>query len=218
MSITIMKFGGTSVANLGRIKKAAQIVKSKIISNKKKVLVVVSAMSGVTNNLVKTFNKISLKTDNPEYDVIVSTGEQYSSGAMSAVLNEAGIKSRSLLGWQIPILTDNNYGKARIMSVESQRIKKLFNSFMFSLLQDFKDYLKIIGSQLWVEEVRIHLQSPWLLQLNQIFVKFLLMLKEFILQIRELLKMLKKLKILLTKKFWKCHLQDLKYFIQDRLN
>ena len=59
MSITIMKFGGTSVANLDRIKKAAQIVKSKIINEKQKVIVVVSAMSGVTNNLVKNFNKIS---------------------------------------------------------------------------------------------------------------------------------------------------------------
>ena len=60
MSITVMKFGGTSVANLDRIRKAAQIVKSKIINEKQKVIVVVSAMSGVTNNLVKNFNNISL--------------------------------------------------------------------------------------------------------------------------------------------------------------
>ena len=68
MSITIMKFGGTSVANLNRIKKAAKIVKSKIIDEKQKIVVVVSAMSGVTNNLVENFNKISHNINNPEYD------------------------------------------------------------------------------------------------------------------------------------------------------
>ena len=68
MSITIMKFGGTSVANLNRINKAAKIVKSKIIKEKQKIVVVVSAMSGVTNNLVESFNKISHNINNPEYD------------------------------------------------------------------------------------------------------------------------------------------------------
>ena len=130
MSITIMKFGGTSVANLNRIKKAAQIVKSKIIKEKQKVIVVVSAMGGVTNNLVKNFKEISLDTDHPEYDVILSTGEQYSSGVMSTVLNKYGIKSRSLLGWQIPIFTDSNYSKARIRSINSKSLK----SFVSSLL------------------------------------------------------------------------------------
>ena len=129
MSITIMKFGGTSVAHLDRIKKAAIKVKSKILKDKKKVIVVVSAMSGVTNNLVKNFNKISNDINNPEYDIILSTGEQYSSGVMSVVLNKLGIKSRSLLGWQIPIITDDKYGKARIKSINSQQIKKLFKSF-----------------------------------------------------------------------------------------
>ena len=124
-----MKFGGTSVAHLDRIKKAATKVKSKILKDKKKVIVVVSAMSGVTNNLVKNFNKISNDINNPEYDIILSTGEQYSSGVMSVVLNKLGIKSRSLLGWQIPIITDDKYGKARIKSINSQQINKLFKSF-----------------------------------------------------------------------------------------
>ncbi|MEC8265509.1 MAG: aspartate kinase [Pseudomonadota bacterium] len=129
MSITIMKFGGTSVGNLDRIKKAAKIVKSKILKEKQKIIVVVSAMSGVTNNLVKSFNKISYDINNPEYDVILSTGEQYSSGVMSTVLNSVGIRSRSLQGWQVPILTDNNHSKARINSINSEQIKKLFKSF-----------------------------------------------------------------------------------------
>ena len=146
MSITIMKFGGTSVANLNRIKKAAKTVKSKIIDEKQKIVVVVSAMSGVTNNLVEGFNKISDNINNPEYDLILSTGEQYSSGLMSTVLNKIGIKSRSLLGWQIPILTDNNYSKARINSISSAKIKKLFKSF---------DALVIAGFQGLSEENRI---------------------------------------------------------------
>ena len=141
-----MKFGGTSVANLNRIKKAAKTVKSKIIDEKQKIVVVVSAMSGVTNNLVKGFNKISDNINNPEYDLILSTGEQYSSGLMSTVLNKIGIKSRSLLGWQIPILTDNNYSKARINSISSAKIKKLFKSF---------DALVIAGFQGLSEENRI---------------------------------------------------------------
>ncbi len=137
-----MKFGGTSVANLDRIRKAAQIVKSKIIKEKQKVIVVVSAMSGVTNNLVKNFHNISMDSNNPEYDVIVSTGEQYSSGIMSAILNEYGIKSRSLLGWQIPILTDNNHSKARIISISSERLKNLLKSFDVLVIAGFQGLSK----------------------------------------------------------------------------
>ena len=133
-----MKFGGTSVANLNRIKKAAQIVKSKIIEEKQKVIVVVSAMGGVTNNLVKNFKEISLDTDHPEYDVILSTGEQYSSGVMSAVLNKYGIKSRSLLGWQVPIFTDSNYSKARIRSINSKSLKSFLSSFDALVIAGFQ--------------------------------------------------------------------------------
>ena len=131
---------------LNRIKKAAQIVKSKIIEEKQKVIVVVSAMGGVTNNLVKNFKEISLDTDHPEYDVILSTGEQYSSGVMSTVLNKYGIKSRSLLGWQIPIFTDSNYSKARIRSINSKSLKSFLSSF---------DALVIAGFQGLSEKNRI---------------------------------------------------------------
>ncbi|MEC8265259.1 MAG: aspartate kinase [Pseudomonadota bacterium] len=146
MSITIMKFGGTSVANLNRIEKVAQIVKSKIVKDKHKVIVVVSAMSGVTNNLVKNFYEISTDTNQPEYDVILSTGEQYSSGIMSIVLNKHRIKSFPLQGWQIPIITDNNHGRARIRSICSKKIRKLFR---------FYDALVISGFQGLSEEERI---------------------------------------------------------------
>ena len=133
-----MKFGGTSVANLDRLKKAATKVKSKILKDKKKVIVVVSAMSGVTNNLVKNFFKISNDINNPEYDIILSTGEQYSSGVMSVVLNKLGIKSRSLLGWQIPIETDSNYSRARIKKINSKKILELFRKFDVLIVAGFQ--------------------------------------------------------------------------------
>ena len=133
-----MKFGGTSVGNLDRINKAAKIVKSKILKEKQKIVVVVSAMSGVTNNLVKSFNKISHNINNPEYDVVLSTGEQYSSGVMSTVLNSIGIRSCSLQGWQVPIITDDNHSKARINSINSKQIKKLFKSFDVLVVAGFQ--------------------------------------------------------------------------------
>ncbi len=93
-----MKFGGTSVANLNRIKNLYQVVKKKIQNGQKKIIVVVSAMSGVTNKLVHEYKKIDKEINNPEYDVILSTGEQYSCALISTFLNKRGINSRSILG------------------------------------------------------------------------------------------------------------------------
>ena len=138
MSINVMKFGGTSVANLNRIKKVAKIVKKKIIKKNQKALVVVSAMSGVTNNLVKEFSKLSIDTNSPEYDSILSTGEQYSSSLMSLVLSKSGLRSRSLLGWQIPIHTDNNYSRARIRLINSKKILELFKIFDVLVVAGFQ--------------------------------------------------------------------------------
>ena len=109
MSILVMRFGGTSVGNLNRIKKLTEIVKKKIDKGQKKIILVVSAMSGVTNKLVSEFKKVDSNVHNPEYDVILSTGEQHSSALISSMLNKNGIKSRSLLGWQVPVVTDCNY-------------------------------------------------------------------------------------------------------------
>ena len=133
-----MKFGGTSVANLNRIKKVAQIIKKKLIKKNQKALVVLSAMSGVTNNLVKEFSKLKIDINNPEYDSILSTGEQYSSSLMSLVLNKYGLKSRSLLGWQIPIETDSNYSRARIKQINSKRILELFRKFDVLIVAGFQ--------------------------------------------------------------------------------
>ncbi len=138
MSINVMKFGGTSVANLNRIKKVAQIIRKKLINKNQKALVVLSAMSGVTNNLVEEFSKLKIDINNPEYDSILSTGEQYSSSLMSLVLSKSGLKSRSLLGWQIPIETDSNYSRARIKQINSKKILELFKKFDVLIVAGFQ--------------------------------------------------------------------------------
>ena len=88
MSVLVMKFGGTSVANLNRIKNLYKLVKQKIDGGQIKIVLVVSAMSGVTNDLVKEFKKIDDETNNQEYDVVLSTGEQYSSAIISIMVNQ----------------------------------------------------------------------------------------------------------------------------------
>ena len=138
MSIHVMKFGGTSVANLSRIKNIVNLINEKVQIKSNKVIVVVSAMSGVTNNLVDQYKKIKKETDNPEYDVILSTGEQHSSALISTMLNNSKIFSRSMLGWQIPIITDNNYSKARILKINSKLIKNYLKKYKVLVIAGFQ--------------------------------------------------------------------------------
>ena len=133
-----MKFGGTSVANLNRIKNLQQLVKNKVLSGHKKIIVVVSAMSGVTNALVKQYKKIDSDINKPEYDVILSTGEQYSSALISTFLNKNGVNSRSILGWQIPIITDNKFSQARIQRIDTEKILKLLKKFNVLVVAGFQ--------------------------------------------------------------------------------
>jgi aspartate kinase len=117
MSRIVMKFGGTSVADLDRIRNVAQRVKREV-DNGHQVAVVVSAMSGVTNQLVKWCTELSPLHDAREYDSVVATGEQVTSGLLAICLQENGVDARSWQGWQIPIRTDTAHGKARIQSIE----------------------------------------------------------------------------------------------------
>ena len=133
-----MKFGGTSVANLNRIKNLQQLVKNKILSGHRKIIVVVSAMSGVTNTLVEQYKKIDSDINKPEYDVILSTGEQYSSALISSFLNKNGVKSRSILGWQVPIITDNKFSQARIERIDTKKILELFKKFNVLVVAGFQ--------------------------------------------------------------------------------
>ena len=142
MAIQVMKFGGTSVANLIRIKNIAKIIESEVKINKNKLVVVVSAMSGVTNRLIEDYKKVRQKITDPEYDVILSTGEQHSAAIVSTLLNERKIESRSILGWQIPINTDSNYSKARILEINSDLIKTLLKKYKVLVVAGFQGISK----------------------------------------------------------------------------
>ena len=123
MKIVVLKFGGTSVGTVDRIKKVAEIIK-KYIKKKYKVIVVSSAMSGVTNQLVRKSRSLSYEFKKSEYDTLVSSGEQIACALIAGRLNHLGYKSQSWMGWQIPILTDNNHSAARIIQINKNRIIK----------------------------------------------------------------------------------------------
>ena len=121
MKTVILKFGGTSVGSLDRIKKVCKII-AFYKKKRNRVVVVSSAMSGVTNELVKKSKIISNDFDRAEYDVLVSTGEQVSCALISARLNHNGFKSRSWTSWQLPILTDGPFSSARIRLINIKEI------------------------------------------------------------------------------------------------
>lgn len=121
MARLVQKFGGTSVATLDRIKNVASIVAE---SRKKyeNIVVVVSAMAGVTNKFVDCVNALGVNEGHPEYDTVVSSGELVTAGLTAIALENVGIKSRSYASWQVPIMTDNNHGRAIIQSVNADNI------------------------------------------------------------------------------------------------
>jgi len=123
MARIVVKFGGTSVGDTGRIKRIAQKVKTEV-DRGNQVAVVVSAMSGATNQLVKWVNEIAPVHDAREYDVVVATGEQVTIGLLALALQQLGLKSRSWLSWQIPIRTDAAHAKARIVDIETADMRR----------------------------------------------------------------------------------------------
>jgi aspartate kinase len=116
MARIVQKFGGTSVADVERIKAVARRVKREADAGHE-VAVVVSAMSGVTNQLVAWTNSFGGLPDQHEYDTVVASGEQVTAGLTALALRELGVKARSFLGWQVPIETDEAHGKARIAAI-----------------------------------------------------------------------------------------------------
>jgi aspartate kinase len=122
MSFLVMKFGGTSVASVERIRNVATHVKREVDAGNR-VAVVVSAMAGVTNQLVAWVREASPMHDAREYDAIVATGEQVTAGLLAIVLQSIGIQARSWQGWQIPIVTDNAHGVARIKDIPGDKIR-----------------------------------------------------------------------------------------------
>jgi len=117
MARIVMKFGGTSVADLDRIRNVAARVKREVDAGNQ-VAVVVSAMAGATNQLVGWCQALSPLHDAREYDTVVSTGEQVTTGLLAIALQEIGVEARSWQAWQIPIRTDNAHGKARIIDID----------------------------------------------------------------------------------------------------
>ena len=123
MKIVVLKFGGTSVGTLKRVNKVADII-SGFIKKKYKVIVVSSAMSGMTNELVKKSKMISRNFSDSEYDTLVSAGEQISCSLIAGKLIDKGYESRSWMAWQIPILTIGKHKFSRIIQIHKSRILK----------------------------------------------------------------------------------------------
>ena len=121
MKIIVIKFGGTSVGSLDRIKKVTKIIIS-YVKRKYRVIVITSAMSGVTNELLLKTRKIAKEFSNSEKDVILSTGEQIACALIAGKLNDLGYVSRSWLSWQIPIITEGKYSSSRIVSVYKNKV------------------------------------------------------------------------------------------------
>ena len=121
MGRIVMKFGGTSVADIEKIRKVAHRVKAEVESGQE-VAVVVSAMAGVTNQLVAYCDSAAPLCDLREYDTVVSSGEQVTAGLLAVILQDLGVSARSWLGWQIPIRTSETHGAARIENIESAEL------------------------------------------------------------------------------------------------
>ena len=126
MKLIVMKFGGTSVGSIDKINNVANIVEKQLID--KKLIVVLSAMSGVTNKMQEYIDEIE-SNEIIENDLILTSGEAVSVGLLSAILKKRNIKSIPLLGWQIPIITDSNHQKAKILNIDKYRIKQYLKDY-----------------------------------------------------------------------------------------
>ena len=137
MSLIVLKFGGTSVGSIKKINHVAKIIK-KHHHKKNKLIVVSSAMSGVTNDLIKKSKQISKNFDKFEYDVLLSSGEQIACALLSGALLKIGLKSRSWLSWQIPIITKGDHKSSRIISINKKEILKYVNSGGIPIITGFQ--------------------------------------------------------------------------------
>ena len=135
MKLVVMKFGGTSVGSIDKINNVANIVEKQL--NDKKLIVVLSAMSGVTNKMQEYIDEIE-SNEIIENDLILTSGEAVSVGLLSAILKKRNIKSIPLLGWQIPIITDSNHQKAKILNIDKVRIDKYLNDYDVLVIAGFQ--------------------------------------------------------------------------------
>jgi aspartate kinase len=137
MARIVQKFGGTSVADIERIRNVARRVKREVDAGHE-VAVVVSAMAGVTNQLVEWTRQTCRLHDAREYDVVVASGEQVTSGLVALALQDIGINARSWLGWQIPIRTDGIHGKARILEIPNAELVRRLKEGQVAVVAGFQ--------------------------------------------------------------------------------
>ena len=137
MKIVVLKFGGTSVGTAERIKKVANIIVG-YVKKKFRVIVVSSAMSGVTNNLIKKSRNICDNFKSSEYDVLVAAGEQMSCALIAGRLNHIGYKSQSWMSWQIPILTEGQHRSSRISNINKGKILNYLKSGGIPVITGFQ--------------------------------------------------------------------------------
>ncbi|MDR0631663.1 MAG: aspartate kinase [Holosporaceae bacterium] len=123
MACIIQKFGGTSVATLERIKNVANII-ANFHQNKRSVIAVVSAMAGVTNKFIGYAHALNVCEGDPEYDYVVSSGELITAGLLAMALRNLGLRAKPYSAWQVPILTDDNYGRAVIQKIDTNNLQK----------------------------------------------------------------------------------------------
>ncbi len=137
MKIVVLKFGGTSVGTIERIKKVSEIIKN-YVKKRYSVIVVSSAMSGSTNDLIKKSKKISNNFSDAEYDVLVSSGEQVSCSLIAGRLVHLGLKSRSWTAWQIPIFTENKHKFSRINQINKSKLLNYLKSGGVPIITGFQ--------------------------------------------------------------------------------
>jgi aspartate kinase len=137
MARIVMKFGGTSVADVARVRRAAERVRAEFAAGNQ-VAVAVSAMAGVTNQLVGYVDETAKISDLREYDVVVSAGEQVTAGLMAIALQEIGVAARSWLGWQVPVRTNDAHGSARIESIGVEDIVQRMEDGQVAIVAGFQ--------------------------------------------------------------------------------
>lgn len=137
MARLVLKFGGTSVGDIERIKNVAKKVKQEVDAGHE-VAVVVSAMSGVTNQLVDYCKQIAKVHDQAEYDAVVASGEQVTSGLLAIALQEIGIPARSWQGWQIPLIADETHGKSRIERIDTTSLSDNMSTGVVGVVAGFQ--------------------------------------------------------------------------------
>jgi len=137
MARYVLKFGGTSVANVTRLQQVAHIIKRQADAGHE-LVVVVSAMAGITNELVEYAHSLCPDKLSPEHDVVLSSGEQVTSGLLALALSQLGLQSRSYLAWQVPIQTDNTPSQARIINISTTHLEECLKQKRIPVVAGFQ--------------------------------------------------------------------------------